>query len=253
MSNSWFRVYAEFATDPKVQSMSEAMQRRLMMLMCLRCSDVLATLQDDEIAFALRLSDEELSETKVLFVRKGFIDEGWNLTNWDKRQFVSDTSTERSRKHREKKKQEAQHACNVAATPPDTDTDTDTDKKTPPKSPRKRGASQPAAPSLSIVDLQALGVDADVATEFLALRQRKRAALTEIALAGIRREADSIGWTLDQALRKCVERGWQGFDAGWVQNQRPATASGHPVLNRQEALEERNREIARRWAEGSAQ
>ena len=47
MANPWFRMYAEFATDPKVQSMSEAMQRRLTMLLCLRCSDVLATLQED--------------------------------------------------------------------------------------------------------------------------------------------------------------------------------------------------------------
>ena len=34
--------------------MSEAMQRRLVMLLCLRCSNALVTLQDDEIAFALR-------------------------------------------------------------------------------------------------------------------------------------------------------------------------------------------------------
>ena len=58
MANPWFRMYSEFATDPKVQSMSEAMQRRLMMLFCLRCSDVLATFQHDEMILAQRLSDE---------------------------------------------------------------------------------------------------------------------------------------------------------------------------------------------------
>lgn len=128
MANPWFRMYAEFATDAKVQSMSEAMQRRLTMLLCLRCSDVLATLQDDELQCAMRISDEELAETKALFMRKGFIDGDWNLLNWDKRQFNSDSSTERSRKHREAKK--AANAAiatsrNVAATPPDTETDTD--------------------------------------------------------------------------------------------------------------------------------
>ncbi|QOT75072.1 hypothetical protein [Cupriavidus basilensis] len=130
MSNPWFRMYSEFATDAKVQSMSEPMQRRLMMLFCLRCSNALATLQEDELAFALRLSDEELAETKALFVRKGFVDEGWNLCNWDKRQFVSDSSTGRSRKHREGKKKDVQQPCNVAATPPDTDTEADTDTET---------------------------------------------------------------------------------------------------------------------------
>lgn len=113
----WFRLYGEFANDPKVQSMSEAMQRRLVMLMCLRCSNVLATLQDDELAFALRIDEAELAQTKALFMRKGFIDEQWDLINWDKRQYVSDSSTERSRKHRNKKREQVQQACNVAATP----------------------------------------------------------------------------------------------------------------------------------------
>ena len=33
---NWMRLYAEFATDPKVQMMSEAMQRRHVMLFCLK-------------------------------------------------------------------------------------------------------------------------------------------------------------------------------------------------------------------------
>jgi hypothetical protein len=101
----WFRMYSEFASDPKVQSMSEAMQRRLMMLLCLRCSNTLVTLQDDEIAFAMRISDEELAETKALFIRKGFVDEAWEIANWDKRQFVSDSSAARVAKHRAAKKE----------------------------------------------------------------------------------------------------------------------------------------------------
>jgi hypothetical protein len=36
---------------------------------------------------------------------KGFIDDSWNLINWEKRQFASDNSTKRVRDHREKKKQ----------------------------------------------------------------------------------------------------------------------------------------------------
>jgi len=73
----WFRMYSEFAHDPKVQSMPEAMQRRLMMLLCLRCSNALVTLHETEIAFALRITDEDLAETKVLFLRKQFIDDSW--------------------------------------------------------------------------------------------------------------------------------------------------------------------------------
>lgn len=108
MANQWFRMYSEFATDAKVQMMSEAMQRRYLMLMCLRCSNALVTLHDEEIAFQLRISDEELAETKALFIKKGFIDSAWNLLNWEKRQFASDSSKDRVAKHRalQKKKQE---------------------------------------------------------------------------------------------------------------------------------------------------
>ena len=61
MANPWFRMYAEFATDPKVQMMSEADQRRFVMLLCLRCSNDDVTLHDDEVAFQLRISNDEWS------------------------------------------------------------------------------------------------------------------------------------------------------------------------------------------------
>jgi hypothetical protein len=104
MSQAWFRLYAEFATDPKVQMMNEVMQRRLIMLFCLRCSDVTVTASDDEIAFQLRISSDELTETKELFIRKGFIDKDWNIVKWDKRQFASDSSAARTRAYRDRQR-----------------------------------------------------------------------------------------------------------------------------------------------------
>lgn len=107
MANPWFRMYAEFATDAKVQMMSEAMQRRLLMVFCMRCSDVTVTLSDDEIAFHMRITAEELAETKALFVRKGFIDQAWNTLNWEKRQSPSDSSAARTRAYRDRKRDKA--------------------------------------------------------------------------------------------------------------------------------------------------
>lgn len=131
-------MYSEFANDPKVQSMSEAMQRRLMMLLCLRCSNTLVTLHADEIAFALRISDDELAETKALFVRKGFVSDAWEIQNWDKRQFVSDSSASRVARHRAKVKEQAKEvtesACNVTVTPQiqnRTDTEQNREEKNP--------------------------------------------------------------------------------------------------------------------------
>ena len=119
----WFRMYGEFATDPKVQMMSEADQRRFVMLLCLRCSNEGVTLHETEIAFQLRISNEEWATTKALFLSKGLIDEDCMPTSWDRRQFVSDSSKTRVAAYRERLKQ----ARNVTVTPPDTDTDTDTD------------------------------------------------------------------------------------------------------------------------------
>lgn len=134
----WFRMYHEFASDAKVQSMPEEMQRRLVMLLCLRCSNTLATLQDEELAFALRISEPDLAATKMLFVRKNFINEAWEIRQWNDRQFISDSSAPRVKKHRDKKREEAEkaaeealklaekHDCNVTVTPQNrTDTDTE--------------------------------------------------------------------------------------------------------------------------------
>lgn len=142
MANPWFRVYSEFATDAKVQSMSEPMQRRLMMLFCLRCSDVLVTLSDDEIAFQLRISDTDLAETKALFVRKGFVNEAWEIANWDKRQFVSDSSAQRTAAYRERQKNKV-----VTSQKRDGDAlDTDTDSKTEPDPEKPNTVSVPDDP-----------------------------------------------------------------------------------------------------------
>lgn len=102
MANPWFRLYVEFGNDPKVQSMSEAMQRRLIMLMCLRCDDTLETLSDEDIAFKLRISDEELELTRAIFVKKGFTSATWEIKNWTKRQFVSDAAAKRQKAYRDR-------------------------------------------------------------------------------------------------------------------------------------------------------
>lgn len=96
----------------------------------------------------------------------------------------------------------------------------------------KKSKSKPA--SLPVSDLVAHGVDALVAEEFLALREKKRAPLSQIALDGIKREAEAVGWTLDQTLRKCVERGWQGFEAGWVTDKKTTGASRHGNFAKQD-------------------
>jgi uncharacterized protein YdaU (DUF1376 family) len=83
---------------------------------------------------------------------------------------------------------------------------------------------------ISVAQLQALGVDKQIATEYLQLRKRKKANLTPVALEGVRREAANAGISLCDAMRSCVENGWQGFKAEWVQNrQRAGPKSIHEI------------------------
>ena len=104
MSMPWFRMYSKFATDTKVQSMDETLQRRFVMFLCLHCAGEFERLSDEELAFALRITDEELKRTKQAFKRKGLLTEDGKISNWDKLQFKSDNSTERVREHRERQR-----------------------------------------------------------------------------------------------------------------------------------------------------
>lgn len=125
MANPWFRMYHEFSTDPKVQMLSEANQRRFVMLLCMRCCNGDETLHDEAVAFQLRISNEEWATTKTTLVSKHLIDNDNKPIAWNKRQYESDSSTARVAKHRENKKL----LGNVTGTPPDSDTDTDTEEK----------------------------------------------------------------------------------------------------------------------------
>lgn len=71
----------------------------------------------------------------------------------------------------------------------------------------------------ALAALLAAGVVDQVAQDFIALRKAKRLPITKTALGGIEREAAQAGMTLADAIRTCVERGWGGFKASWMQNQ----------------------------------
>jgi hypothetical protein len=209
----WFRMYSEFASDPKVQSMTEAMQRRLMMIFCLRCSNTLVTLQDDEIAFALRISEEELAETKALFLRKSFITDTWEIRKWDERQFVSDSSAQRVARHRARQKELADKAIsgkrNVTVTP-QIQNRTDTEQS------RKEKQSADALTFDPLAELQSMQVDEQTAIDWLAHRKKKKADVSQTVIAGHAKEAQKAGLSLQDALAMACVRGWAGFKAEWV-------------------------------------
>lgn len=92
------------------------------------------------------------------------------------------------------------------------------------------------------------GVERKVAKDWIKLRKGKGLAPIETAFEGVIEQAALANMTLHDALKTCCERGWGGFKARWLQGDGPGAAP-----NKQEALEQRNRDIAARLAAGKSQ
>ena len=73
---------------------------------------------------------------------------------------------------------------------------------------------------LTADDLVNLGVDEQVANDYLATRKTK---LTQTAINGIIKQADLVKLTLGQAIEIAAENGWQSFKAEWYN--KPQTLS----------------------------
>jgi hypothetical protein len=207
MANQWFRLYSEFAFDPKVQMLSESDQRRLVMLFCLRSCNANVTLQDKHVTFQLRISDDEWAVTKAVFVDNGFIDSENNVLNWEKRQYVSDSSAERVARHREKVRNANVTTCNVTVTAPDTEQIQIQNKEKKQTKPRADGAD--VFPEIS---------DRQLVEDWLKVRKAKKLPVTPTALEGFMREVSKSGISLEAVLRRCCEKGWGGFEAKWLQH-----------------------------------
>ena len=135
----WFRLYDEMLDDPKAQRLPPQDFKIWINLLCLasRNDGKLPCISD--IAFALRISENDAVTMVERLHIAGLIDkrnggpDGFHYSphGWEKRQYKSDNSADRVKKHREKRNGECNVSCNVTETPPDTETDTDTetDKK----------------------------------------------------------------------------------------------------------------------------
>jgi len=123
---SWFRMYAEFANDPDVQSLAFEDQRHYVVILCLKCGGTLdkdyptADRRFAVIRRTLGLDSTAIDEAKRRLMEAGLIDHHWQPLAWERRQFLSDSSTERVQRFRERSR-------NVSVTPSETEADTDTE------------------------------------------------------------------------------------------------------------------------------
>jgi hypothetical protein len=89
---------------------------------------------------------------------------------------------------------------------PETETETEKEKETEAENTTRKQVA------LVVPD----DVSPEVWQDFLLARKAAKAPVTDRVVESIRKEASGAGWTLDQAMREMVARGWRGFKAEWV-------------------------------------
>ena len=125
----WFRMYDEVLDDPKVQRLSLALFRTWVNVLCAASRRGGTIPPVDELAFMLRYDEAKLAQQLDDLASAGLIDDlDGEATphNWSGRQFQSDTSTERVKRFRGKKRKVSE---TPQVTPPDTESDTEADTK----------------------------------------------------------------------------------------------------------------------------
>jgi hypothetical protein len=103
----WFRVYDGLVDDPKVQRLEPALFKALINLWCMTSANNGVLPPIDEMAFKLRMKPEKVQRVLTELHAVGLIDKderGARPHNWNERQFVSDVSTSRVQRFRERRR-----------------------------------------------------------------------------------------------------------------------------------------------------
>ena len=123
--NRWFRLYDAVLDDPKVQRLPDRIFKAWINLLCLASRHGGALPDVEDVAFALRCTPEVAVKIVGMLTDNGLLDrhdEGLRIHAWDKRQYQSDGSAERMRRHR------ARHSGatgDVTVTPPESEAESE--------------------------------------------------------------------------------------------------------------------------------
>lgn len=103
----WFRFYSEALNDPKVQRLGPDLFKAWVNLMCLAAQNNGEVKSCGEAAFALRLNEQRAAAIVTELAVAGLLDkveDGYYAPhNWKGRQYLSDSSAERVKRHRERR------------------------------------------------------------------------------------------------------------------------------------------------------
>ena len=180
----WVKLHHSLLDNFEFHCLPVASKALAPMLWLLASEAVEGNISDDlsKIAFRLRMTPEDVQIALKPLIDKGFI--------------IADSNVLAD--------------CNQVATP-ETETETETETKTEISKPsvssvRQRNAKYPKPDD----------VEQTVWQEFEQHRKHKKAVITDLVMETIRREAETSGWNIDDALREVVVRNWQTFKSEWV-------------------------------------
>ena len=121
----WLRLHADFVDNPKVQRLELSLFKALINLWCLAAKNHGVFPPIDEIAFTLRMTPEKAKRLLNKLRLAKLIDDderGARPHNWDKHQFLSDVSTARVKRFRERRR-------NVSSVGSETAPETEAERK----------------------------------------------------------------------------------------------------------------------------
>jgi hypothetical protein len=115
----WFRYYTDDLNNPKLLRLSDRLHRVWVGLCCVASQNDGKLPAMEDCALMLRLQPERMAEALVSLIGAGLMERHGDIlspTNWASRQYRSDGSAERMKRHR-------QHKRDVTVTPPEQITD----------------------------------------------------------------------------------------------------------------------------------
>lgn len=272
MANEWLRLWHDMPNDPKWRTIARIAQQPIALVQAVYLHLLVDASRNvtrghvdvttEDLASALDVTEGEIQQ--VLNAMDGRVLSDGELTGWEKRQPKREddgnpetgakSAAQRKREQRIRNKATTQNQpesqgvtqCHDESQNVTLDKDKDKDKDKENKEKRNKKEKT----SFGVQELISHGLSEAMATELFEFRKRKKAAISPLVWKHFCQVAHELGLSLDDAAQEWVLLNSQGFEAEWVRNRKGLGVKGsmQPV-NKQEALEQRNAEVGRKWAQ----
>lgn len=164
----WFRFYHEALNDPKVQRLPGDLFKTWVNLLCLASQNTQRGFLPDkveDIAWVLRMNVGDVEQSILALLHAGLLDwvperTCYQIHGWDGRQFASDNSTERVRKHRAKRAENSETLLERSSNAPEQSRNRTEKNRAEARagaralsSPKKNGGTNGRSSKLTLVDV----------------------------------------------------------------------------------------------------